>query len=124
MASAYIDLNNIHIADRAIIIMSILRKFRQPGQKGIGANRDDHPLFSQITAHFINAEDPNVYTTELFQARHRVGKYIRQLAASEYAHYLTHDSPLDELLEIHEMKTTLRGIELSKSELDISYGEW
>lgn len=117
-------LNDNRVADRAIIIMAILRKFKLPGSKGVGANRDDHPLFGQIVGHMVANDDPKIYKEELFQARTRVAKYARQLEASEYNPYLTPDSEIQDLLDIHENITTVKGISIRAANLSEEYGEW
>lgn len=74
-------------SDRAIVAIAILRALRKPDQKGVGANRDDHPIFSELSNIWARGESPPKEL--LFQGRHRVQKYKRQINESPYADQVT-----------------------------------
>lgn len=70
------------VADKAIVALHLLRLSRQAGQKGVGPNRDDLPLFQELVDKWANGTGGHKET--VLRARARVVKYGRQLLASPY----------------------------------------
>lgn len=69
-------------ADKAIIVMALLRATKRPDQKGVGANREDWPMFAEVADKIVAGKEVEKET--MFQARHRVQKYYRQVNDSVY----------------------------------------
>lgn len=66
--------------DRAIVLIATLRATRAPGQKGVGANRDDWPIFKDVSDTWSAGQSPP--KDLIFQARHRVQKYHKQITSA------------------------------------------
>lgn len=76
-------LENYNAADKAIVALQLLKATKRPGQKGVGPNRDDAPIFAELIEQWRQGKGGDKET--LMQARHRVRKYARQVMASVYA---------------------------------------
>lgn len=90
-------------ADKAIIVMELLRCNKRGNETGVGPNRDDKPIFKQIVEKWDRGE--SVDSQLLFMARHRVQKYRRQIMGSAWS-------------------TAVRDASVSPSRLMEIYKEW
>ena len=115
----FISMNN-HVADKAIVVMTLLRKDRlRTGTPGMGANRDDHPLFSQVTELMADGTDIKLYKNALFRARNRAPKYVKQINNSKYAKYFTGGFTITDLLDLYTGKENISLFGSAEN-----YGEW
>lgn len=90
-------LSHRNAADKGVVAMMCLRAARTKSDKGMGPNRNDLPIFNNCLNAWLAGGVPTKY--DLFRARHRVTKYVRQLAESEYAPLIDHeDFTLDHMV--------------------------
>lgn len=129
------DFNNTDILkqrlfrDKAIIAMHVLRVTKPQGDKGkgIGPNREDHPLFREVVHMWMQgAEITGENLDKVEQARERVTKYAKQLRNSIYLGPITNpDYKRAEMLESvqHAYKEQAEA-ELAQALREETYGGW
>jgi hypothetical protein len=110
--------------DAAIVAIALLRAERRSGQKGIGANRDDWPIFKQIADAW--ASNKPIAKETIFQARHRVQKYHRQVLGSLYAEPVRKGHQQDLVRKYAEAVNIKYINQILETELQVEqgYGDW
>lgn len=83
----YVNFDNHNDADRAIVILTLRRALRPKGPNGEfipghGANRDDHPMFTDVCDQW--SQNLPIDKDTLYQARFRVKKYGRQIQETKW----------------------------------------
>lgn len=115
--------------DKAIIAMHILRVTKPQGDKGkgIGPNREDHPLFREVVHMWMNGVEITGEALEKVEsARERVTKYSKQLGNSIYLGPINnHEYTRAEMLESvrHAYKEQAEA-ELAAALREETYGGW
>lgn len=82
----YVNFEQPEDADKAIVILALRRALRPKNATGAfvtgwGANRDDHPIFTDICNKWARKEP--IDKDMLFQARYRAKKYSRQVQETD-----------------------------------------
>ncbi len=114
-------------ADKAIIVLTLRRLANTAGLKNHGANRDDHPMFTQICEDWLMLRP--VDRDVLFQARYRVRKYRHQVVNSSWWAESVEDKNLSKLLEwyreLRDANNPILMREIADHIYDITgYGGW
>ena len=115
--------------DKAIIAMHILRVTKPQGDKGkgIGPNREDHPLFREVVHMWMNGVEITGEALEKVEsARERVTKYSKQLGNSIYLGPINnHEYTRAKMLESvrHAYKEQAEA-ELAAALREETYGGW
>lgn len=112
--------------DKAIMVMHLRRHLRPKSGSGMGANRDDHPHFQKITNAWVNRAYDDYTTEELYVARGRVLKYIRQLQTDPHWAAIMDDetgrTKLVDAVRAEYQRTA--DAELKQALSGVSYGGW
>lgn len=117
------------VRDKAIIAMHLLRVTKPKGDKGkgIGPNREDHPLFREVVHMWLNktpiaAEE----LVKIEEARARVVKYGKQLNASIYAGpIMQNEFKRHEMMEsVNHTYKKQADAELAEAIKEQTYGGW
>jgi hypothetical protein len=108
------------IADKAVVCMALLRLDRM-GQRGVGPNRDDAPIFAKVAADLATGNDAK---QRRWQARHRVRKYHRQLNRCEYAPMVFSNEPINTILGAYSARLFEVETEHHESQQQENYGGW
>ena len=118
--------SNLQALDKSIIAMGLLLLQKKTGDKKIGPNRDDLPVFLGLLGRMMR-KDP-MPKDLLFMARHRVKKYHRQLSKSSYWNNINDASfSRNMMLEQYSRQTQILSAEKELAEFineGSSYGHW
>lgn len=116
------------LRDKAIIAMHCLRVTKPAGDlgKGIGPNREDHPLFRQVVHMWLNGEQITPEKLEMIEsARERVTKYGRQIQRSVYYQQVIDNSMRHEMIQnVSTAYAEKANRELEEAIRGETYGGW
>lgn len=117
------------LRDKAIIAMHIIRVTKPAGNagKGMGPNREDHPLFKEVVHMWLDGKEITGAALEKVEtARSRVAKYGRQLDASDYRERImdTNMSRGEFINLVNQAYKTKADAELAEALKEETYGGW
>lgn len=115
--------------DAAIVALALARLMREPGVKGVGGNRDDHPFFTAAAddlTSFWCGGPADFDRKGLLRARSRVIRYARQAFTGPWGELVARGD-VSAITKLYQSAALVKGSDsILQNELQevMGYGAW